>query len=79
MKTIITIVALVFVTALNAQNFTGKAIYKTSKKSSIKFGEGQEGITDKMQEEFQKRIQKMNQKTFILNFDKTTYIRKKKS
>ncbi len=76
MRAIITILALVFVTALSAQNFTGKAIYKTSKKSSIKFGEGQEGITDKMQEEFQKRIQKMNQKTFILNFDKTTSIYK---
>lgn len=76
MKAIITMLALVFITAFNAQNFTGKAIYKTSKKSNIKFGEGQEGITDKMQEEFQKRIQKMNQKTFILNFDKTTSIYK---
>ena len=76
MRAIIIILALVFVTALSAQNFTGKAIYKTSKKSDIKFGEGQEGITDKMQEEFQKRIQKMNQKTFILNFDKTTSIYK---
>ncbi|WP_026775432.1 GLPGLI family protein [Polaribacter sp. Hel_I_88] len=76
MKTIITIIALVFITALNAQNFTGKAIYKTSKKSDVKFGEGQEGITDKMREEFQKRLQKMNQKTFILNFDKNTSIYK---
>ena len=76
MKTIITTLALIFVTALSAQNFTGKAIYKTSKKSSIKFGNDQEGISDKMQEELQKRIQKMNQKTFILNFDKTTSVYK---
>ena len=76
MKTIITTLALLFVTALSAQNFTGKAIYKTSKKSSIKFGNDQEGISDKMQEELQKRIQKMNQKTFILNFDKTTSVYK---
>lgn len=76
MKAIITTLALVFITALSAQNFTGKAIYKTSKKSNVKFGKDQEGITDKMQEEFQKRIQKMNQKTFILNFDKTTSIYK---
>ena len=47
MKTIITTLALLFVTALSAQNFTGKAIYKTSKKSSIKFGGDQEGITEK--------------------------------
>lgn len=76
MKAIITTLALVFITTLSAQNFTGKAIYKTSKKSNVKFGKNQEGITDKMQEEFQKRIQKMNQKTFILNFDKTTSIYK---
>ena len=76
MRAIITTLALLIVTALSAQNFTGKAIYKTSKKSNIKFGNDQEGITDKMQEELQKRIQKMNQKTFILNFDKTTSVYK---
>jgi len=76
MRAIITTLALVFITALNAQNFTGKAIYKTSAKSNIQFGEGQEGVTDKMQEELQKRLQKMNQKTFILNFDKTTSVYK---
>jgi len=76
MREIITTLALLIVTALSAQNFTGKAIYKTSKKSNIKFGNDQEGITDKMQEELQKRIQKMNQKTFILNFDKTTSVYK---
>ena len=72
MKTIIAAVALLFVFTLNAQNFTGKAIYKTSEKSSFKFGEGQKGVDDKMQEEIRKRIQKMNQKTFILNFDKNS-------
>jgi GLPGLI family protein len=72
MKTIMAAVALLFVFTINAQNFTGKAIYKTSKKSSFKFGEGQKGVDDKMQEEIRKRIQKMNQKTFILNFDKNS-------
>jgi GLPGLI family protein len=74
MKTIITTLALAFITTIGAQNFTGKATYKTSSKSTVKFGENQEGITDKMQEELQKRLQKMNQKTFILKFDKTTSI-----
>jgi GLPGLI family protein len=72
MKTIIAAVALLFVFTINAQNFTGKAIYKTSEKSSFKFGEGQKGVDDKMQEELKKRIQKMNQKTFILEFDRKT-------
>lgn len=57
---------------INAQDFTGKAIYKTSQKSSFKFAKDQKGVDDKMQEELRKRIQKMNQKTFILNFDKYT-------
>ncbi|MHB0754707.1 GLPGLI family protein [Polaribacter sp. M15] len=71
MKTITTLLALLVATVINAQNFTGKAIYKTSRKSNVKFGENQKGITDEMQEELQKRLQKMNQKTFVLEFDKT--------
>ena len=70
MKAIITSLAILFVFSMNAQDFTGKAIYKTSRKSTIKFGKEQEGVTDKMQEELQKRLEKMNQKTFILEFDK---------
>jgi GLPGLI family protein len=75
MKVIITSIitfALFFAITINAQEFTGKAIYKTSSKSTIKFGSEQVGVTDKMQEELQKRIQKMNQKTFILEFDKNS-------
>lgn len=72
MKTIITTLAIVLVTSLSAQNFTGKATYKTSKKSSISFGGGQNGVTPEMEEQLKKRMQKMNQKTFFLNFDKTT-------
>tara|TARA_R110002126_G_scaffold77796_3_gene193979 strand:- start:48139 stop:48984 length:846 start_codon:yes stop_codon:yes gene_type:complete len=76
MKAIITTLAVVLVTSIGAQNFTGKATYKTSRKSTVNFGGNQEGITDKMQEELQKRLQKMNQKTFILEFDKSTSIYK---
>lgn len=75
MKVIITSIitfALFFAITINAQEFTGKAIYKTSSKSTIKFGSEQVGVSDKMQEELQKRIQKMNQKTFILEFDKNS-------
>jgi GLPGLI family protein len=75
MKAIITTITLLtffIVSSITAQEFSGKAIYKTSRKSSVTFGKNQKGITDKMQEELQKRMQKMNQKTFILEFDKTT-------
>ena len=59
--------------ALNAQNFSGKAIYKTSIKSTISFdNEKNPGMSDEMQKQIQARIQKMNQKTFILNFDQKT-------
>ncbi|MFT6870785.1 MAG: hypothetical protein ACJA2L_002061, partial [Polaribacter sp.] len=68
----ITTLTLFFVTAINAQNFTGKAIYRTSTKSTFKFGKDQDGVTDKMQEELKKQLQKMNQKTFILEFDRKT-------
>ncbi|WP_299669913.1 GLPGLI family protein [uncultured Polaribacter sp.] len=76
MKTIILIVAFLFVATIHAQDFQGKAIYKTSEKSNISFGGEKEGISEKMQEEFRKRMQKMNQKTFILEFDKSTSIYK---
>lgn len=72
MKAIITLFTLVFFTSISAQSFSGKATYKTSRKSTFKFGKEQKGITDKMQEQLKKRMQKMNQKTFILNFDKKT-------
>lgn len=71
MKTLISTIALLFVCTLYAQNFQGKAIYKTSSKSTFKIKDDK-GVNDKMQEELRKRIQKMNQKTFILNFDKYT-------
>ncbi|QNM85569.1 GLPGLI family protein [Polaribacter pectinis] len=69
MKSIITVFAVLITFAFNAQNFQGKAIYKTSSKSNFKIGD-EKGVSDKMQEELRKRIQKMSQKTFVLEFDK---------
>jgi len=76
MKKIITVFALLLITSMNAQTFTGKATYKTSRKSDIQIDANQEGMTDKIQEEVQKRLQKMSQKTFILEFDKTKSVYK---
>jgi GLPGLI family protein len=76
MKKIITVFALLLITSMNAQTFTGKATYKTSRKSDLQIDANQEGMTDKIQEEVQKRLQKMSQKTFILEFDKTKSVYK---
>ena len=58
---------------INGQNFTGKAIYKTSIKSSFSFDEDENStMSDDMKKQLQAQLQKMNQKTFILNFDKKT-------
>jgi GLPGLI family protein len=79
MKTLITASLILFAISLTAQDFQGKAIYKTSAKSNFKIKDNQKGIDDKMKEELQKRIQKMNQKTFILEFDKTSSIYKQEA
>ena len=58
---------------INAQNFTGKAIYKTSIKSSFSFDEDENStMSDDMKKQLQAQLHKMNQKTFILNFDQKT-------
>lgn len=73
MKTILSAFAFFMVVSLNAQNFQGKAIYKTSKKSTFKMKDDKStGMDAAMQEQIRKRMEKMNQKTYILNFDKNT-------
>jgi GLPGLI family protein len=72
MRNTLTVIIILLAITINAQNFTGKAIYRTSTKSTLKFGKDQDGVTDKMQEELKKQLQKMNQKTFILEFDRKT-------
>lgn len=73
MKTILTTFALLMVVSINAQDFQGKAIYKTSQKSNFKISDDKSsGMDEAMQEKIRERMQKMNQKTYILNFDKNT-------
>ena len=77
MKTIVAILIFTCSIALNAQEFTGKATYKTSRKTNFKIGgDGNSNMSDKMKEELEARLKKMNQKTFILNFDRFTSIYK---
>ena len=73
MKVKLSVLIVLISLAANAQNFEGKAIYKTSSKSNIKFGEDKKStMSDDMKKQIQARLQKMNQKTFILNFDQKT-------
>ena len=63
-----------FVLSSVAQDFAGKAVYKTNRKTDFKIqGSNMSEIQEK---ELQEKFQKMNQKTFILEFDKTTSIYK---
>ncbi|MBT4413200.1 MAG: GLPGLI family protein [Polaribacter sp.] len=73
MKVKLSVLIVLISLAANAQNFEGKAIYKTSIKSSFSFGEDEKStMSDDMKKQIQEKLQKMNQKTFILNFDQKT-------
>ena len=63
---------------LNAQNFQGMAVYesKTSTSDFAKNFEGNKEITPEMKTQIMERMKKMFEKTFILNFDKSTSIYK---
>ena len=76
MKTLFTFLTITFAFSINAQEFTGKAIYKTSRKSNFKIGGEKSTISDAQKKEIEARLQKMNQKTYILEFDKSTSIYK---
>jgi GLPGLI family protein len=79
MTSTITAIAFLVLQIIHAQEFTGKAIYKTSSKSSFKISsENNPRIDDKVQKELRKHIQKMNQKIFILEFNKYSSTYKQK-
>ena len=67
---LIAVALLGFILNSVAQDFTGKAIYKTNRKSGFKIGDS--NMSEAQKQELEERFQKMNQKTFILEFDKTT-------
>jgi len=67
---LIAVALLGFILNSVAQDFTGKAIYKTNRKSGFKIGDS--NMSEAQKQELEERFQKINQKTFILEFDKTT-------
>ena len=56
--------------SMTAQEFSGKATYKTSRKTNMSFGENSK-MSDEQKEQIKQRMAKMNQKTYILNFNKS--------
>jgi GLPGLI family protein len=72
MKTILTTIALFIATTFTAQEFTGKAIYKTSRKSGVTFDGAKSNMSESQIKDIEARMRKMNQKTFVLQFDKST-------
>ncbi len=81
MKTQLIVVAVLsfFTQSVVGQQFSGKAIYKTSRKTNFSVKTGNPGMDDKMAEEIKKKIQKMNQKTFVLEFNKNSSTYKEKA
>ena len=73
------LMALLGITAINAQEFQGMAVYesKTSvpEMNNVR-GPGGRDITPEMRKQFEERMKKALEKTFILNFDKTSSIYK---
>lgn len=77
MKTKILITALLCSGMMVAQNFQGKATYKTHTKMNLKLG-GRQGstMTEEQKAKMNARLMKQFQKTFVLSFDKNTSIYK---
>ena len=75
MKTHITLITFLLVASINAQDFQGKAIYKTHQKTAIKFG-GTGAPNPELEKKMAERMKKMFQKTFILNFNKNESVYK---
>lgn len=73
-----TLILLFLVTPLltRAQDFQGKAIYKTHRKMDIKMGGDNNAISDSQHEMMKEQMKKMFQKTFILSFSKSKSIYK---
>lgn len=76
MKTKIFILFLFMAVSISAQNFTGKATYKTHRKSSIKLDSTQVAQNPDLQKQLEAQMRKMFQKTYTLEFTKSESIYK---
>lgn len=74
MKKLILLLLLSISTIVNAQEFQGKAVYKTHRKIDLKIDS--KTTSDAQQEKLMALMKKQFQKTFILNFNKSESIYK---
>ena len=75
MKNLIVLLCLLIGGSTFAQDFQGKAIYKTHRKMNMSFG-GESGMSDAMKERMSAQMKKQFQKTFTLDFTKNESIYK---
>lgn len=80
MKKGIFLIMLFLVTTIYAQNFQGKATYKTFRKVDFKTDERKGAPKSDMQKKIQEQLRKQFQQTYTLNFSKSesTYTQNKK-
>ena len=71
MKTKISIMLLLLSVSISAQEFYGKATYKTHRKTNFKMDSTMVASNPDLEKQLQAQMRKMFQKTFILNFNKT--------
>lgn len=71
MRTKLFVLALLLSGSLFAQDFYGKATYRTSRKSNIQLDSATIARNPGIAEQLKARMAKMFQKTFILNFNRT--------
>ncbi|SIR09886.1 GLPGLI family protein [Maribacter ulvicola] len=68
-KWFIVLVAILLCICAQAQDFQGKAVYQS--KTQVNFDFGNRNIPEDRKKAIMKRIKEANEKTFVLNFDKT--------
>ncbi len=68
----ILLVAILFSVSVIAQNFQGKATYKTHNNVDFKISTGDKAPNSDLQKQIQEKLKKMYQKTYTLNFTKST-------
>ena len=71
MKTKIFTILFFLTLSISAQEFYGKATYKTHRKSNIKLDSTQVAQNPDLQKQLEAQMSKMFQKTFELNFNRT--------
>lgn len=76
---LITILLFFLINSLSAQNFQGKAVYKTHRNADLKISAQKNAPNANLQKKLQEQMRKMFQKTYTLHFTKenSTYTQNK--